>query len=173
MKLMTLSSVVLSTVLATAGPASAQPKGDSRPYEGHKVVRVNIRDQRDLRTMLALSPDIWSESAGIGPVDFRIPPEALDAMKVAGIEYVTLIENVQAAVDVERDRLSKHHAQPQRGQAWFTDFKNLPQIEEHMGTLQAMAPGRVQLLDIGRTIENRPTRAMTVVGAGGTRTRPA
>jgi hypothetical protein len=163
-------------LFALVTPIAAQPDApitNPRPYAGHKVVRVDIRNQAELRTMLALSPDMWSEAAGIGPVDFRVPPEAIPAMDDAKLSYRILIEDAQLAVDAERERIALHNAHPPRGESWFAEFKTLQQIEDQMVVLQAMAPDRIELINIGPTIENRPTRAMNIIGANGTRTRPA
>ncbi|MBC7772128.1 MAG: hypothetical protein H7210_06520 [Pyrinomonadaceae bacterium] len=173
----TLMAATISLCMFVA-PCHAQSGFTARPgpFAGDKVVRAHIRDQRDLRVMLALSPDMWSEAAGIGQVDFRVPCEALDAMREAGIAFTVLIEDVQALIDAEAARIAEANklpVDPARGANWFAEYKTLPQIEAYMAELQAAAPTRVGLINIGQSLQQRDTRGMTIVGTGGTRERPA
>ena len=56
-------------------------------YDGHAIVRAEVRTNRDLMTMLQLSPDCWAESHGLGMVEFRIPPDRMGALKASGIKF--------------------------------------------------------------------------------------
>ncbi|MGE3107675.1 MAG: M14 family zinc carboxypeptidase [Phycisphaerales bacterium] len=162
--------------LAAVGTAIGQPIQAGAPGltprasadAGNQVVRATIRSPRDLRVMLALDADPWSEATGIGRVDYRVSPEALEAMRQAGIEWEVLIHDVQALVDAEAARLGIGGGpRPRGGPDWFADYKSLTQIEEYMTTLAGMAPGRTTQFSIGQTIESRQTRGMTIVGTGG------
>jgi len=158
---------------ATPAPPALQPPTDPRPYAGHKVVRVNIRNQRDLRTMLAISPDMWTESPRVGPVDFRVLPDALPAIADAGLEFEVLIHDVQVNVDAERERIAAHNAAPRpRGESWFAEFKNLQQVTDYTVELRDRAPNRVTLAEVGRSLQDRPINAMTINGAAHARVRP-
>ncbi len=73
---------------ATSAGALAQDDNESEGpdrFEGHAVVRAEIKTIRDLRTMFAVSPDCWSESEGLGSLDFRIPPDRMAALQKSGV----------------------------------------------------------------------------------------
>jgi len=166
-----LLALCLNTPLCVSQTATSS---SARSYSGDKVVRTRIRDQRDLRTMLALSPDMWSEAAGIGPVDFRVPCDAMDALRDSGIPFTVLIDDVRVLLDAEAARIAAtKEGENTRGASWFAEYKMLPEIEAYMATLQAIAPNRVALINIGQSLQQRDTRGMTIVGTGGTRQRPA
>lgn len=172
------SALALGLVSFNAPPESlspvSQPPTSSSPVLAtgpEKVVRVQIRNQRDLRVMLAISADMWTETPRVGPVDFLVTSEALPAIVEAGLRYEVLIDDVRALAESERARIDAHNAQ--RGADWFAEYKNLAQIEGYMTSLVALAPDRVTPFDIGPSLESRPTRGISIVGNNGTRQRPA
>ncbi len=161
-----LASLVVSFV------ALSNPTDHLRPAPD-KVVRVEVRSQRDLRVMLTLSDDMWTHTPRLGPVDFRVSPDALPAIVEAGLPFTVLIDDVLAVAEAERARIDAHNSLPQRGTSWFADFKNLAQIESYVIQLQTVAPAIVSTFNAGQSIENRQTLSMNIVGANGTRQRPA
>jgi murein tripeptide amidase MpaA len=114
--------------------------------------------------MLANSDDPWSEAVGIGPVDFRIAPDAIPALQASGIAYTVLIDDVQSLIDAERTHIEASNRQ--RGQNWFADYKTLDQITAYFAVLEAAAPGHVADFTSGTTIEGRNLRFLSIGGDG-------
>ena len=46
-------------------------------FDAHQVVRAEIDTLRELRTLLALGGDIWSEPIGLGSMDVMLPTEPI------------------------------------------------------------------------------------------------
>ncbi len=135
------------------------------PYEGHSVVRLVPRDHRELRTLLALTDDLWSHAAAPGlKVDARLTPEAMRALERTGIRFETLIADVGAAVRAERERLAAGGADGgvAGGDPFFADFRDLAAIDTKLQDLAAARPDLVTLETIGTSIEGRPIRAIRI-----------
>lgn len=155
-----IPTAFLSLAACIAGMASAQT-----PYDGHSVVRLVPRDHRELRTLLALSDDLWSHSAAVGlPVDARLTPEARAALERTGLRFETLVPDVGAAVRAERERLAAGGAEGgvAGGDPFFDDFRDLAAIEAKMQSLAAARPDLVTLETIGTSVQGRPIRAMRI-----------
>ncbi|MHC5113703.1 MAG: M14 family zinc carboxypeptidase [Planctomycetota bacterium] len=145
--------------------------GGSAPYEGHRLVRAQIRTPDQLRAMMAISPDCWCETPGLGEVDFRVPPEAMDELARSGIEHAVLVENLQARVDAERARIAARDAAedaagPGGAGAWYDDYRNLADITTRVNDLAAAHPAIMQVIDIGDSLEGRDIRAVRITGPG-------
>jgi hypothetical protein len=156
--------------LASAGQPSAPDTAVDARFDGHKVVRVDIRTPEQLQTMLRLSPDPWFCEARPGPLDFRVPPEALPALDASGLRYTVFIDNVQALIDAERDRL---RGPVVRG-GWFTDYKDYAAVDQYVDTLVALRPDLVSRIDLGASLEGRPIFGVRIANdaAGGGRCKP-
>lgn len=172
MKYRQTTAITALAVLILAGfiPATATraqvDNGVAAPvrYDGHKVVRANIRTARDLRTMETLSPDCWTHGSGIGKVDYRIPPDAMEALDASGIEYEVLIENVQTLIDAEK--------QGNGQDGWYDQYHTLAEIEAHLQELVDTYPTLAETIVIGTSLEGRPIRGIRIVGAGGSGGKP-
>ena len=150
------TAAILLAALALAAPVLAQ-EAPVR-YAGHKVVRVDIGSDRDLRTMLRIAADVWSEHIGLGPADFRVAPESLAALEASGLRYAVLIDDVQERIDAERARLLA----PAAGAGWFDDFKDLAAIDARLDTLAALRPDLAQVVQVGTSLEGRPIRGLRI-----------
>ena len=100
-------SLALSLVLAAPFFPSIASADEMVRFDGDQVVRVKIDSVRALRTMLVLSPDCWSESIGLGTLDFRMPADRMAALEKSGIPFGVLIPDLQALLDAERTRLEE------------------------------------------------------------------
>ncbi len=155
-------SVACLAVFATSSigfaqaPAPPSVRTDA-PYLGDRVVRVRLRDARDLRTMLALSDDVWSHRVEIGsPADFRVGAEAFARLTRTGLDFDVLIEDVQGLVDAERARLRDAGAEGGvAGADFYADFQPLEAIEARLEAIAAAHPDRASVVEIGTSIEGR------------------
>ena len=143
-----------------SGVACAQPlaTGPVERVDGHKVVRVEVRSVADLRLMEAVGADQWSHSIRPGvPADFMVSPEALAALDEAGMDYAVVVEDVQAIIDAENERM---RGGGRRG--WFDDFRTLAEIDGYLGTLAAQRPDIASVIDVGPSIEGRTIRGLRI-----------
>ncbi|HYE02830.1 MAG TPA: M14 family metallopeptidase [Phycisphaerales bacterium] len=151
--------------LVQAAPAQEPPAR----FDGHKVVRASVRTLNDLRVLLAVSEDPWSESVGVGgPVDFRVPADALPVLDEAGVPYRVIIEDVQALIDRERAELGA----PARGPGWHATYHPLNEISAFVDTLVAQRPDLATRLSVGTSVQGREIFAIRITGPGDASTRP-
>lgn len=137
---------VSSAPAAPPTPARPEPILSQTRYDGDKVVRVTLRDQRDVRTMLALSEDPWTCNWSGQPgerLDFRVPAGAIGALEAAGIPYTVLVPDVQVAIDAESASARAAGAGLLRGVSWFADYKDLSAISAYTDSLIALRPDMV------------------------------
>ena len=158
------TSCLLATI-ACAVPALAQDEGPAR-FDGHAVVRVELDSIRELQTMLVLSPDCWSESIGVGSLDFRIPPDRMDALRASGIEFRVLIEDVQVLIDAETAWHADHPWSPEDqdnvegGLAggenpFFDDYRRTNDIHAYLEGLMETYPLLITREQAGTSVEGR------------------
>jgi carboxypeptidase A2 len=159
-------------VLAVAAPSlQAQPAR----YDGQRVVRAEARTLKDLRTILALTDDVWSHRVGIGgPVDIRVRPEQLAALAVSGVPYSVIVNDVQASVDAERAKLDRLRAQAgaQDGPGWFDAYHTLTEVRSHARGVALANPALASYQVLGQSLEGREIFALSITGAGGTANKP-
>ena len=136
-------------------------------YDGHAIVRAEVRTNRDLMTMLQLSPDCWAESHGLGMVEFRIPPDRMGALKASGIKFEVLIPDVQVLIDAELRRISQSQ-QNQGGIAggfdpgFFLEYQRVDEINEYLAQLEAAYPDRISIQQYASSLLGRPIMAATI-----------
>ena len=155
-------------LLLFCGPARAQERVR---YDGHKHVRVTVKDHRELLTVLALTDDIWTcTGAGIGTFDIRQSPEQHAALLLSGIEHEVLDHNLQASIDAERARIAGGGGV---AAGWFDDYKDYNQVKSYIQGLAAAYPALAKYSVIGKTLEGRDIFALRITGPGDTGARPA
>jgi carboxypeptidase A4 len=166
----------LALVLA-AGTASAQvdvARSTEPParFDGQRVVRVEIHSVRDLRTVTALTDDIWSESIRrSGPIDIRVTPEQFVAVATSGLRYQVLIDDVQRRIDQETAEVRALAAR--RDAAWYTNYHNYNDNKAYCQNLAAAYPGLASYFVLGTSFQGREIFGLRVTGPGSTATRPA
>ena len=152
--------VAVTTALLTATCVLAQDA--PKRFDGHQVVRVEVSSIRTLQTMLAISPDCWSESIGMGTLDFRIPPDRIKALRASGVEYTTLIEDVQELIDAENAWHETHRWIPGGAQGgvaggsdFFDDYRTYDENVAWFDELIASYPDFITKQLAGTSIEGR------------------
>jgi len=164
---------------AVQPPGAAPATGPSpKRFDGDAVIRTHLRTIRQLMTMNALSDDPWSERIGIGTVDYRVSPEALEAVQAAGIEFEILIPDVQALIDSERSRIADaRRQQPQQqgllGVNWFSEFKDNDEVNDRLNELALLRPDLVTPINIGDSLLGKPVHGVRITAPGNDGTRPA
>ncbi|MFG0242622.1 MAG: M14 family zinc carboxypeptidase [Phycisphaerales bacterium JB054] len=141
--------------------AGAQPVGHetSGPYEGFRVVAVELDSVSDVRAMQAIGADQWSHRVREGePTDFMVSPGQLAELDRLGLPYAITIEDVQGMIDEERTRLRLGGGT--RG--WFDDFKDLDAINAQLDAFAASRPDIAETFDVGLTLEGRTMRGLRI-----------
>ncbi len=167
-----VATVAFSTVAsAQMGPAPVEVR-----YDGHRVVRVNVRTARELQTTLALTDDVWSHRVGIGgPVDIRVSPEQFAALQQTNLEFTVEVENIQAGIDAERARLANRQPWVAGGDgpSFFTDFHDYAEHRAFLESLVAQYPNLAQMVIVGQSLEGRDMFGIKITGPGSVANRPA
>lgn len=161
-----------ATLAGVLSPTQAQtPPADPARFDGHRVVRAELRSLRDVRTLTALSDDPWTcgwDGVSPGQVDFRIAPEAMAALRESGVPFTVLIDDVQALIDAERRADAAPVGVAARGpggEPWFDDFQPLAAVSARVDALVASHPALASRVLIGRSIEQRDIFAIRITSA--------
>jgi len=116
--------IALTVLLSKTNMAEALPTGDiNRPhsqpassivsYDQHRVVRIKIHNEDQLKILTEnerpLRFDYFTHFKNIGGnIDVRIAPENFKKFQDLGLDYETLVENLQTVVDNEREENEKY-----------------------------------------------------------------
>jgi murein tripeptide amidase MpaA len=137
--------------------------GQGVRYDGHRVVRASIRDFKDLRTVLALTDDVWSHRVGVGgPVDLRVTPEQFAAVHASGVPYTVVVHDVQAAVEAERAAMAQ-----ERGPGWFDTYRDYGEVRSFARSITLANPAFASFEIVGQSIEGRDIFALRLSAPGG------
>lgn len=155
-------------LVGLASPTAArafEPTPAAVRYDGHRVIRVEPASTAQLRRLLALADDVWTERPGVGrSLDVRVSPATLAQLDAEGIAYRVRIDDVQRRVDDERERWRTPpdpHGAPTE---WFSDFRDLPAIEAFIAALAQRRPDLVTVQTLGMSVEGRPILALRLDG---------
>lgn len=100
MKLLSLSSIVLSSLLVDASLASAVPKAEGKvDYNGYKVMRVSAKSQATADKIEKLAAHVLNP--GKETIDVVVAPENVDAVKALNVGASVVNEDVGAALAEE------------------------------------------------------------------------
>ncbi|MFG0259824.1 MAG: M14 family metallopeptidase, partial [Phycisphaerales bacterium JB041] len=163
------------TVTLAAGWTSAQPSLESdgpregyyaERYEGDKAVRVEARTARQLQTVLGLSRTVLSERVGFGrgPIEVVISEDNLEALEELGFDVEILIDDVQGAIDAEREEIERLRAQ--RDTQWYETYHPLNEIYDYIDGLVAAHPGLASQEVVGQSLQGRDIVGMRVTAPG-------
>ena len=157
--------ILVALIAVVLVPTSRADQPDQRVrYDNYKLVRTQLNSQDQLQTMLSISQDHWTESAGIGPVEFSVSPRGMQALDASGIQYEVLIDNLQAMIDAERRRLDK--ADPLAAGGWFADFKDYDAANAYLNELAALRVDITEVFEVGTSLEGRAINAIRITGPG-------
>ena len=135
------------------------PAEDPVCFDDQVVIRALIAHARDLMLLNQLSDDPWTHSPGIGGTsDWRISRDKLSVLNEAGISYDIFIDDINALVESERERL----AQPVESVDWFADFKNLAAINAQLDMYVAAHPTTCKIVNSGTSIQGRTIRGIRI-----------
>lgn len=163
------------TVTLTAGWTVAQPQvqGDQpvdgyyiERYEGDKAIRIQANTVRELQAVLGLSRTVLSErvGAGRGPIEVVVSEENLAALEAMGLEFEVLIDDVQAAIDAEREEIERLRAQ--RDITWYETYHPLSEINSYIAGLVADNPALASQEVVGQSVQGRDIIGLRITAPG-------
>jgi len=163
------------TVTMAAGWTSAQPQpeGDlpregyyAERYEGDKAIRVEPRTARQLQTVLGLSRTVLSERVGFGrgPIEVVISEDNFAALEELGFDVEILIDDVQAAIDAEREEIERLRAQ--RDLEWYETYHPLNEIYDYIDELVTGNPTLASQEVLGRSVQGRDIVGLRITAPG-------
>ncbi len=161
----TFAAAFLAALVAGACPIAAGAGTPEVRYDGHKVVRVLLDSAQDVQTMLVISGDHWSEGPGPGLVDYRVTPEGLEALRATTFPFQVMVEDVQALIDAERERLAGQGGAAAGGN-WFLDYKTYTEVNLYFDTLVKLRPGIAETFTVGSSLEGLPIHGIRITGPG-------
>ena len=129
-------------------------------YDDHAIVTAWVENDDELAMLRRIADELWSERPGPGAVDARIAPGRMQQLRATGLEFEIRISNVQSQIDLERARLTS--SPTAHGADWFSDFRDLSEIQAKLQDMVAAAPDRVELQTIGESLEGRPIEALRI-----------
>ena len=153
---------VFACLVGLAAPGFAQPSAPPGPYPGQQLVRVTTTSQGEFDEVMHDCTAVWNCNIGIGPVDVQVTPPQLEALTRAGFSPRVLVPDVQALIDAEQAQIASAHAQADIG--WFSTFRTLDEINQHMLDLVAANPGMATSFSIGQSLEGRPVNGIRFSG---------
>lgn len=166
-------SAHICTVVALLGVAGLSQAQEMRRYDNYRAVRVFPTSQTQLMRAMALTDDIWTCEPKPDHVDLMFSPDQFDAFVQLGINHLVIVENVQAPIDEEAQRLGLGQWAANRkpwnandGGSWYDDYKTLAEIEQHITDLSAAYPTLTSVSVIGQTLQGRDITQIRVAAPG-------
>lgn len=177
-------STVLAAMVGLSGSVAhaqdAAPPIAPVRFDGHSVVRVHTENLRQLRTVLALTDDVWTCGFGgdngldekqSGTLDVRLTPDAFKELQATKIPFTVLIGDVQKLIDAERAQVRPpiRPRGPGNGSGadpFFDDYRDLATVSAYTNTLASLRPDLASRLHVGQSVEAREIFALRIAGPG-------
>ncbi len=154
----------LVTSMGSVASGQIEP-GATEPivrYDGHKVYRVTVKDQREYLAVTSLADDVWTHSPGLGDLDVQVSPAKQAALEGLGLPTRVLIADVQGLLDAERAEILRRRQQ--RDLAWFQNYKTLAEINTQLSAWVTAYPAMASTFVVGSSLENRQIRGVKITG---------
>jgi len=147
-------------------------------FDNYKVLRVQIPDENALKYIS--NPDhetlynVWAEPRITRHSDIMVAPEnmetVINGLNEMGLEFSTMIADVQKLIDLESKPTAKINAD--HPMTW-TEYHSQDDMEEYMDYLAETYPELVSIEDIGTSYEGRPMRVLKICKGGTCGEKPA
>jgi carboxypeptidase A2 len=136
-------------------------------YDDHKLVRVNVRTQRELMLLLNSGAIPWACRVGVGPQEYAVSPEQRELIDLAGLEYEILAENLQRLFDEEAEAIAAARQQAIANDAWFEVYRTTAEVNDYIDELVNLRPDLVEKEVVGTSIQGRTIYGMRITAPGG------
>ncbi|AWP07859.1 putative carboxypeptidase A1-like [Scophthalmus maximus] len=152
-------------------------------FKGNQVLRVVPKDYVQLSLVKGLEDksefelDFWRDATEVDtPVDVRVPFFSLQSVKMylesQGIEYSTIIEDLQVMLDMEQEEMDSaaRVAEPRNTDNFdFSRYHTINEIYSFQDMLVAENPNLVSKLVIGQSYQGRPLNVLKFSTGGANR----
>lgn len=134
-------------------------------FDGHKVVKVQITNEKQKELVEAQEWDIWSHESNvvIGVNDILLAPGDEVVLKEAGLTYDVMIEDVQSLIDeqeAEHKRVSSLE-----DASWFDTYHTFEAIVAEVKRLAGVHASITEFVpSIGKSIQGRDIPAIYIHG---------
>src|SRR5262245_20614773 len=132
-------------------------------FDGDRVVRVELKTADQLKTLLSMTDDVWSERIGVGTLDVRVTPAQFEQLQNSTLPFTVLTPDVQAKIDAEAAEIGG----PQPRGTWDAYMDNAT-VNAYMASLAALRPDLAQVINVGTTLEGRTIQGLRITGPGPT-----
>lgn len=150
------------------------PDVEPKRYDDHKLLRINVRTQRELMTLLNSGAMPWACRVGVGMQEFSVSPDQYEIVDAADMDYEVLAENVQRLFDEEREAIEAARQQAAMDDNWFGVYRTTAEVNDYIDELVDLRPDVLEKQVVGTTHEGRTIYAMRITGPGeDAETRPA
>ncbi len=152
-------------------PRPAAAEGEVGGYQGYRIVRFAPATPEEARRLAAaVAADgleafdhgchegAEGEDARAGG-DYLLSPSQWAELSGLGIAATVLVEDVQAQIDAEAERLARPRLRGV-GEDWFADFHDDAEVSARVDQLVADHPTLVSRLVLGSTLEGRALYAV-------------
>lgn len=161
--LIEMTALLLTLSLICHVAAASAPPIDRVSYAGESVIRVKLKSVRDVRLIEALSTDMWSHGIYGGQAEYQVSREQRIAIDTTSLEYCVMIDDLDAAIVAEGQRLETPPADGGVADlAWFAQAKDLAAINTRLDVLAAIRPDLAQVVVVGTSLEGRPIRGLRI-----------
>jgi len=157
--------VVILAVAAASASATYQ-----RTYAGHKVFRVQVTTEAELKRLALLEPsyDFWIEPR-IGFVDIMARPDQHLELWLRGYEYQYKVQIPDVGALIHEERLTNR-----QGKAIdWTNYHNLETLHAFVDDIAAQYPDLASVISIGKSTENRDLKVIKIGREGAAENKPA
>ena len=147
-------------------------------FDDYKVLRVQIPDENSAKYISDPDHeslfDVWAEPRIGHHSDIMVAPEKMETvssgLNAMGLEFSTMIQDVQKLIDLESNPTPKTKAD--HPMTW-TEYHSQDDMEAYMDYLAETYPDLVSIVDIGTSYEGRPMRVLRICKGGTCGERPA
>lgn len=150
--------VALLLAASAAQTSFAQGALGLSRYDGHRVVRVDLLDEKQVEFMRALDADLWTHGEGVGTKEYRVTPAQLDRLRASGIAFEVTVDNVQALIDAERASILA----PRGLLGYFESYQRYEDMKQFADDLALNNPDLVSRVTVGQSLEGREIFAVRV-----------
>jgi hypothetical protein len=153
------STLPFAAAVLLAGTRALQPPpgpADAvvRPYEGERIVRVPGTTARQFLGITSMEIDVLTHSPAVGgPLDLRVSPAQVAALRELGLDPAVVVEDLQARVDDERARIAALAAND--GVAFYQSYRNIDELRTRVQQLAQANPALGSAFVAGLSLEGR------------------
>lgn len=167
------STFLLALLLGIGVTTLLAKDNNTRRYAGHKIVRVDLKNQAELDALEQTGANILNCIPGVGPMDVLVSPAQRAELERRQLPFEVLHDDVNALLQDQRFAEPGAQAGGDPFDDFFLDYHDYDGfggIVWYMNELVARYPSLASMVNVGTTLEGRTIWGLRIaVNAGGTR----